>query len=70
MSRTDHGINEQMLISRVIITDPGRADGQLTYAVEALSGEAVGGWVSFFQKTGPSKGKHLLFAKTKSLSNF
>ena len=34
--------------SIVTITDPGRADGELSYLVEALDGEAVGGWVSFF----------------------
>ncbi len=50
VTRTDHGVNGQMLISRVTITDPGRADGKLSYAIEALDGEAVGGWVNFFKK--------------------
>ena len=45
-----HDIDGDFLIASVRISDPARADGNLTYQVEALSGEAVGGWVSFFKK--------------------
>ncbi|MBO8169959.1 MAG: hypothetical protein H0Z35_12365 [Thermoanaerobacteraceae bacterium] len=45
-----YGLSGEFLISRVTITDPGRADGALNYYVEALSGEAVGSWTSFFKK--------------------
>jgi hypothetical protein len=45
-----HDINGDFLISSVRISDPARADGKLTYQVQALSGESVGGWVAFFKK--------------------
>jgi hypothetical protein len=45
-----HDINGDFLISSVRISEPGRADGKLTYQVQALSGESVGGWVAFFKK--------------------
>lgn len=54
VTRTDHGVSGQMLISRVTITDPGRADGELSYAIECLDGEAVGGWINFFKKMAQS----------------
>lgn len=45
-----HELVENMLISRVTITDPTRVDGILRYSIEAISGEAVGGWVNFFKR--------------------
>lgn len=46
-----HGINnEQMLISKVNISDPGFSDGNLNYSVDCLDGEVVGGWINFFKK--------------------
>jgi len=50
VSIPEHDINEEMLISRIDITDPGRQDGVLKYSIELVSGEAVGGWVNFFKK--------------------
>jgi len=47
---TPHNLSGEFLVSRVIMTDPGRADGKLLYSVEALDGEAVGGWPQFFRK--------------------
>jgi hypothetical protein len=45
-----HDIDGDFLLSSVRISDPARADGKLTYQVQALSGESVGGWVAFFKK--------------------
>ncbi len=45
-----HGLNDDFLISRVEITDPGRADGLLLYRVTAVTGEAEGGWVTAFRR--------------------
>ncbi len=50
VSIPEHGINEDMLISKVNISEPGLQDGGLNYNVELVSGEAVGGWVNFFKK--------------------
>jgi hypothetical protein len=45
-----HDIDGDFLLSSVRISEPGRADGKLTYQVQALSGESVGGWAAFFKK--------------------
>ena len=50
-----HDIDGDFLISSVRISDTARSDGKLTYQVEALSGESVGGWVAFFKKLTASK---------------
>jgi hypothetical protein len=47
---TSHGINEQMLVSNVSITDLGATNGSLMYGVKLGSGESVGGWINFFKK--------------------
>lgn len=46
----EHNISEDMLISRINISDPGIADGRLNYSLELVSGEVVGGWTNFFKK--------------------
>lgn len=45
-----HNIDDNFLISRVTTSDIGATDGTLLYSIEALSGEAVGGWTTFFKK--------------------
>lgn len=43
-----HAISEQMLVAQVTIKDIGAH--QVEYTVRLVSGEAFGGWVSFFKK--------------------
>lgn len=60
----EHGLDEDFLITRVEFAET-EADGKYEWAVEAVSGEAVGGWAQFFRKLAGA-GKVLVFRENIS----
>lgn len=51
VSLPEHGIDENMLVSKVDVSIIGINDSmRLLYAVTLVSGESFGGWINFFKK--------------------